>query len=70
MLSRDIHVPSAGNDLGELMSAEGYTEADIGPPEPCAICEEPDGDCCSCYDEDEQEDDDIDVAAYTDAWGW
>lgn len=33
-------------------------------------CEEPDGDCCSCYDEDEQDDDDIDVAAYTDAWGW
>ena len=55
MAFRDLHVPSAGTDLGELMSAEGYTEADLGPPEPCAICEEPDGDCCSCYDEDESD---------------
>ena len=49
------------------MQDQGFTEADLEPTVPCGVCGDEDGDDCSCYyDEDE----DIDVAAYTDAAGW
>lgn len=64
MAFRDLHVPSAGNGVGDAMWNEGFTDADDPNPNEC-ICGAVDigrPQLCQCRDDD--------VAAYTDAWGW